>query len=159
MCSLIPVVQQLQNLIFHLFRGPIYWEVFSQGIRSQRDFAGLWFLFFGHDCQHGFLRQLSFLTEFFKPLGLRQGRGTLDEKRNGAMKHRSAKEGYSNQIPRDGRRTGAAGTEDEESGHDEHGCIPAEDGAGRLHSAARSAGVKRDAFPASLHGQQCQPDC
>ena len=24
---------------------------------------------------------------------------------------------------------------------------------------ARSAGVKRDTFPASLHGQQCQPDC
>ena len=81
------------------------------------------------------------------------------EKGNGAMKHRSAKEEYSNQIPRDGRRAGAAGTEDEGSGHDEHGRIPAEDGAGRLHSAARPAGVKRDAFPASLHGQQCQPDC
>ena len=75
------------------------------------------------------------------------------------MKHRAAKEEYSNQIPRDGRRTGAAGTEDAGSGHDEHGRIPAEDGAGRLHSAARSARVKRDAFPASLHGQQCQPDC
>ena len=71
----------------------------------------------------------------------------------------AAQERYSNQIPRDGRRTGAAGTEDAGSGHDEHGRIPAEDGAGRLHSAARSAGVKRDAFPASLHGQQCQPDC
>ena len=43
------------------------------------------------------------------------------------MKHRAAKEGYSNQIPRDGRRTGAAGTEDAGSGHDEHGRIPAED--------------------------------
>lgn len=29
------------------------------------------------------------------------------------MKHRSAKEGYSNQISRDGGRTGTAGTEDE----------------------------------------------
>ena len=75
------------------------------------------------------------------------------------MKHRSAKEGYSNQISRDGGRTGTAGTEDAGSGHDEHGRIPAEDGAGRLHSAARPAGVKRDTFPASLHGQQCQPDC
>ena len=37
--------------------------------------------------------------------------------------------------------------------------LPAEDGAGRLHPAARSAGVKRDTFPASLYGQQCQPDC
>lgn len=68
------------------------------------------------------------------------------------MKHRAAKEGYSNQISRDGGRTGTAGTEDEGSGHDEHGRIPAEDGAGRLHSAARPAGVKRDTFPASLHG-------
>ena len=61
------------------------------------------------------------------------------------MKHRAAKEGYSNQIPRDGRRTGAAGTEDAGSGHDEHGRIPAEDGAGRLHSAARyPAKMRRD---------------
>ena len=52
------------------------------------------------------------------------------------MKHRAAKEGYSNQIPRDGGRTRVAGTEDTGSGHDKHGRISAEDGAGRLHSAA-----------------------
>ena len=69
--SLIPVVQQLQDLIFHLFGRPVRWKIFSQSVRSQRDFADLWLLFFGHDCQHGFFRQLSFLTEFFEPLGLR----------------------------------------------------------------------------------------
>ena len=56
------------------------------------------------------------------------------------MKHRAAKEGYSNQIPRDGGRTGAAGTEDAGTSTDGSCRIPADDeGAKSSGRAAETA--------------------
>ena len=73
----LPLFQQLDDGVFHLFRGVAAREILPQGVVFDDHFVQLVLFLFPHDRKGNVIREVPFLRQLFKPLRLGKGRCIL----------------------------------------------------------------------------------
>ena len=73
----LPLIQQLDDSVLHLFGGVVAGKVFPQGIVFDDYLVQLVLFLFSHDRKGNVIREVPFLRQLFEPLRLRKGRRIL----------------------------------------------------------------------------------
>ena len=73
----LPLIQQLDDGVLHLFRGVAAREIFPQGVIFDDHLVQLVLFLFSHDRKGNIIREVPFLRQPFEPLRLGKGRRIL----------------------------------------------------------------------------------
>lgn len=73
----LPLIQQLDDGVLHLFRSVAAGEVFPQGVVFDDHLVQLVLFLFSHDSKGNVIREVPFLRQLFEPLRLGKGRRIL----------------------------------------------------------------------------------